>query len=76
MSTSVDVPQIIVNGDPRALPDDATLSHLLRTEGIDPDAASGVAVALNDEVIRRGAWSETTLAAGDRVEIVTATQGG
>ena len=76
MSTTVDAPQITVNGASRPVPDDGTLSSLLLDEGIDPDEASGVAVALNDEVVRRSDWTTTTLEQGDRVEIVTATQGG
>ena len=35
-----------------------------------------VAVALNDAVVPRGAWPETRLHAGDRVEIVKITVGG
>lgn len=37
---------------------------------------SGVAVALNGEVVARGGWPVQQAAAGDRVEIVTAVQGG
>lgn len=76
MSTTLDTAQITVNGEQRPVPDDGVLTALLRAEGIDPDEASGVAVALNDEVVRRSDWATTTLEAGDRVEIVTATQGG
>jgi sulfur carrier protein len=76
MSTTIDSSQITVNGEQRPLPGDGALTALLRVEGIDPDEASGVAVALNDEVVRRSEWPTTTLEAGDRVEIVTATQGG
>lgn len=76
MSTTLEDPQIIVNGTSRPVPEDGALTALLRAEGIDPDEASGVAVALNDEVVRRSEWPTTTLEAGDRVEIVTATQGG
>jgi sulfur carrier protein len=36
----------------------------------------GVAVAVNDEVVPRRAWSATALADGDRVEVLTAVQGG
>ena len=38
--------------------------------------ARGVAVAVEREVVRRGAWTETALTAGARVEILTAIQGG
>ena len=35
-----------------------------------------IAVALNGAVVPRGAWSETRLYAGDRVEIIKITAGG
>jgi sulfur carrier protein len=47
----------------------------MRDLGIDPEA-SGVAVALNSEVVTRRRWSETTLTEGDRLEVIRATQGG
>jgi sulfur carrier protein len=39
-------------------------------------ASSGVAAAVNGEVVRRGAWASTQLADGDQVEVLTAVQGG
>jgi sulfur carrier protein len=39
-------------------------------------AGSGVAAAVNGEVVRRGAWASTKLADGDEVEVLTAVQGG
>lgn len=45
-------------------------------EEADAPAPTGVAAALNDQVVPRGAWATTTLHDGDRVEIVTAVQGG
>jgi sulfur carrier protein len=39
-------------------------------------APRGVAVAVNDGVVPRSAWAGTCLADGDRVEVLTATQGG
>lgn len=35
-----------------------------------------VAVAVNHDVVQRRRWSETALAEGDRVEILTPRQGG
>ena len=35
-----------------------------------------VAIAVNQRVVPRGRWSETALAAGDRIEIITPRQGG
>ena len=39
-------------------------------------AATGVAAAVNGEVVRRTAWASTQLADGDEIEVLTAVQGG
>lgn len=67
---------ITANGEARTLPPGATLPDLLRRMDVDPETARGVAVAVNDSVVRRGAWGETQLHTGDRVEVITAQQGG
>jgi sulfur carrier protein len=36
----------------------------------------GVAVAVNEEVVPRSQWARALLAAGDRVEVLRAAQGG
>ena len=66
---------ISLNGDLRTVPDDLTVEALLRHVGRDP-AMSGVAVAVSGRVVRRAEWAEATVADGDRVEIITAAQGG
>jgi sulfur carrier protein len=40
------------------------------------DLASGVAAAVNGDVVPRGSWAATPLRDGDQVEVVTAVQGG
>ena len=55
--------------------DGATIAELLVDLGVEPDAR-GVAVAVDGEVIPRGDWATLTVAAGARVEAVTAVQGG
>jgi sulfur carrier protein len=40
------------------------------------DAPSGVAAAVNGEVVRRTAWTSTQLSDGDEIEVLTAVQGG
>jgi len=37
---------------------------------------SGVAVAVNGEVVSRSAWESTPLSESDLVEVLTAVQGG
>jgi sulfur carrier protein len=66
---------IYVNGRPVPAADNPTIRELLLALDIDPDRA-GIAVAVDAEVARRGAWPTQTLGDGARVEIVTATQGG
>ena len=64
---------VSVNGASRPVPEDCTLDQLVSTLTATP---SGVAAALNEDVVPRGAWSGTALREGDRVEILTAVQGG
>lgn len=64
-----------VNGEHRDLPPHSTVPELLREMGLQPEQP-GLAVAVNEKVIRRAAWPQTTLHEGDRVEVITATQGG
>lgn len=68
--------EINLNGESTAISTDATLLDVLRTLEIDPSTAKGVAVAVNEEVVRRQLWAERRLQSGDSVEIVTARQGG
>jgi sulfur carrier protein len=67
---------IVLNGEPLGDCDGATVADLVGRAGLDPDAARGVAVAVDAEVIPRGEWPTRTVAAGATVEILTAMQGG
>ncbi|CAM5734964.1 sulfur carrier protein ThiS [Streptomyces fumanus] len=64
---------ISVNGEPREVAPGTALDALVRTL---TEAPSGVAAALNETVVPRARWSSTALADGDRVEVLTAVQGG
>jgi sulfur carrier protein len=64
---------IIINGEPSDLAPGATLTELLAHLEA-PDR--GVAVAVDAEVVPRGAWATFALADGARVEVLTAVQGG
>jgi len=65
--------QVKLNGDPRELRDGATLTQAVAEL---TDLASGVAAAVNGDVVPRGSWAATRLRDGDQVEVVTAVQGG
>lgn len=62
-----------VNGDALELAPGATLATLLTQLGL---AAPRVAVEVNEQLVRRGAFEHTPLRSGDRVEIVTLVGGG
>lgn len=64
---------LIINGEHHEVTEGATVGEVVRTV---TKAATGVAVALNDEVVRRGSWDSTALTDGDKVEVLTAVQGG
>jgi sulfur carrier protein len=65
---------IIVNGEPRER-DGATIVELLADLGVE-DRARGVAVAVNGEIVPRAQWSDHRVDPGDRVEALSAMQGG
>ncbi len=64
---------VIMNGAEQEVSESATLAELVAKVS---SAPSGIAVALNEEVIPRNSWSVITLSAGARVEVLTAVQGG
>lgn len=76
MATSTEQTMAVrVNGEAREAPAGATIEGLLRHLGREP-GQPGFAVAVNDTVVRRAEWAGTTVHDGDRIEIVTASQGG
>jgi sulfur carrier protein len=66
---------ITVNGQPRDLPAGTPVVEVVSELVGSPDAR-GVAVAVNGEVVPRTSWATTVVGPGDRVEVLTATQGG
>ncbi|WP_242901925.1 sulfur carrier protein ThiS [Actinomadura terrae] len=65
--------KVIVNGEPREVPEGTSVAQAVASVSA---AGSGVAAALNDEVVRRSAWEDTPLRESDRLEVLTAVQGG
>ena len=66
---------VLINGEPRELPLDATVATAVREAGVEQDGR-GVAVAVDGEVVPRGEWPATELREGQQVEVVRAVQGG
>ncbi|NES30731.1 sulfur carrier protein ThiS [Micromonospora terminaliae] len=65
--------ELIVNGAGRDLPGGSTVADVVRAV---TEQERGLAVAVNGEVVPRGGWTATVLRDGDRVEVLSAAQGG
>ncbi len=65
--------RLLVNGEPRDVPDGTTIAALLDLLGVD---RRRIAVERNREIVPRAEHAATPLADGDRVEIVTMVGGG
>ena len=65
--------KIQLNGAPHPVPDGTTLAALIESVA---GSTRGSAVAVDDEVVPRGHWNATALRDGQRVELITAVQGG
>lgn len=64
---------VVVNGEPHVAPGPMSLADAV---ALLTAAPTGVAAAVNGEVVRRAAWTSTRLSDGDEIEVVTAVQGG
>jgi len=65
--------QVTINGQPHQAPGGMSLAQAV---ALLTSARTGVAAAVNGDVVRRAAWEATPLADGDQVDVVTAVQGG
>ncbi len=65
--------RVVVNGSPREVAGEPSLADLVSQVS---KAETGIAVAVNAAVVPRGSWAETAVREGDRIEVVTAVQGG
>jgi sulfur carrier protein len=64
---------VVINGEPHQAADAMSLAQAV---AVLTAAPTGVAAAVNGDVVRRAAWDTTQLADGDQVEVLTAVQGG
>lgn len=64
---------VTVNGQDKEMPEPASVLDLLEATGL---AAAPVVVQRNDDILDRGSFRETALAAGDRIELIRLVGGG
>jgi sulfur carrier protein len=65
--------RVRVNGESREVPEGSTVADVLATV---VENTTGVAVAVDGEVVRRGDWTDVVVRDGAVVEVLTAVQGG
>lgn len=65
--------RIILNGAAHELAGQPNLAELVRQVS---NRDTGIAVAVNSAVVPRSSWTDTAVNEGDRVDVVTAVQGG
>ncbi len=65
--------KITVNGAAHEAEDGASVAGVVDSV---TGRAAGVAVALNDQVVPRADWTTTIVREADRIEVLTAVQGG
>lgn len=70
VGTSID---ILVNGEPRRVPEGTSVAELVRALGLVPEQ---VAVERNRELVRKSEHAVRRLEAGDTLEVVTLVGGG
>lgn len=64
---------VFVNGEHREFDPGSTVSDVV---GSLTEATRGVAVAVNDEIVPRTGWHDRHVSDQDRVDVLTAVQGG
>lgn len=65
---------IWVNQEAQEYPAPLSLGNLL--EQLGKADKTGIAVAVNNQVISKSNWTDTTIQHQDKITIITATQGG
>lgn len=65
--------QIVLNGEPREVPEGLTVLELLETLGLD---SGRVAVELDALILKKPEWPLRTLQSGARLEVVHFVGGG
>jgi sulfur carrier protein len=65
--------KITINGAEHEAEDGSSVAGVVASVTAQP---AGVAVALNDQVVPRADWKTTIVREADRIEVLTAVQGG
>lgn len=65
---------VTLNGDDLAIEGGTSLGKLI--EGLTEGRRAGMAAAVNGTIVPRSHWDSFTVSPGDRIEVLSAAQGG
>jgi sulfur carrier protein len=65
--------EVVVNGAPHRFGGGTTVADVVAALAPSP---KGIAVAVNAALVPRSTWADTPVTGGDRIELLTAAQGG
>jgi sulfur carrier protein len=65
---------VFVNNEIREVKNQLTISEFLTENQL--NAAKGIAIAINNEVVPKARWGTTKFKENDRISVIRATQGG
>jgi sulfur carrier protein len=65
---------VYINNKPQEVAEHCTIMQLLQTLAL--SSFNGIAVAVNNRVVRRDQWPDYMLSGTDQVTVITASQGG
>ncbi|MFB6305647.1 MAG: sulfur carrier protein ThiS [Flavobacteriales bacterium] len=69
--------EVIINGNSYSPSNSSNLEELVKEYNkSDCKKLDGIAVAVNQEVIPKQNWKEYEIKAGDKIELISAVQGG
>ncbi|GLY18804.1 hypothetical protein Kisp01_58180 [Kineosporia sp. NBRC 101677] len=68
--------EVVVNGKPLRVPRGCSVADVVACFAPTVRPGRGTAVALNEEIVPAGRWSQTTVAGGERLELLQAVAGG
>jgi sulfur carrier protein len=65
---------VLINSEPVAVPDKCVVEQLFEIMGL--PSRSGVAIAVNNQVVSKESWGLVSLQPNDKVLIIQAAKGG
>ncbi|MGK7392416.1 MAG: sulfur carrier protein ThiS [Candidatus Cyclobacteriaceae bacterium M2_1C_046] len=67
--------EVYINSEKKSFNDPLTIEQLVRKQ-FENNLPKGIAIAVDNQVVPRNNWKDFKLSTGNKIIIITATQGG